>query len=74
MYFFQLVLGFSDRRQRLLSLTKKGYDLEDNLSRYQRDRITNAFVLAGPEAVKAFYEILLYMMNNPDEFKQGLEI
>ena len=72
--FIQQLPGLTDRRQRLLSLTKKGYDLEDKLSRYQRDRITNAFVQAGADTVKAFYEILLYMMNNPDEFKQGVKI
>ena len=72
--FIQQLHGLTDRRQRLLSLTKKGYDLEDKLSRYQRDRITHAFVQAGPEAVKAFYEILLNMMNNREEFKQGVEI
>jgi DNA-binding MarR family transcriptional regulator len=72
--FVQQVQGLTDRRQRLLSLTTKGYDLEDKLSRYQRDRITSAFVRAGPEAVNAFYKILLNMMNNPEEFKQGAEI
>jgi DNA-binding MarR family transcriptional regulator len=72
--FVQQVQGLTDRRQRLLSLTTKGYDLEDKLSRYQRDRITSAFVSAGPEAVNAFYKILLNMMNNPEEFKQGAEI
>jgi DNA-binding MarR family transcriptional regulator len=63
--FIQQIQGLTDRRQRLLSLTTKGYDLEDKLSRYQRDRITSAFVSAGPEAVNAFYKILLNMMNNP---------
>jgi DNA-binding MarR family transcriptional regulator len=72
--FIQQLQGLTDRRQRLLSLTTKGYDLEDKLSRYQRDRITSAFVRAGPEAVNAFYKILLNMMNNPEEFKQGAEI
>ena len=72
--FIQQIQGLTDRRQRLLSLTTKGYNLEDKLSRYQRDRITSAFVRAGPEAVNAFYKILLNMMNNPEEFKQGAEI
>jgi DNA-binding MarR family transcriptional regulator len=72
--FIQQSQGLTDRRQRLLSLTKKGYDLEYKLSRHQRERITSAFVRAGPEAVTAFYTILLNMMNNPEEFKQGVEI
>ena len=68
--FIQQLEGPIDRRQRLLSLTQKGYELEDKLSRDQRNRITNAFVCAGPEAVNAFYKVLLNMMNNPEEFKQ----
>ena len=72
--FIQQLQGLTDRRQRLLSLTKKGYALEDKLSRYQRDRITSAFVRSGPEAVNAFYKILLNMMNNPEEFKQGVKL
>ncbi len=68
--FIQQLEGPIDRRQRLLSLTQKGYELEDDLSRDQRNRITSAFVSAGPEAVNAFYKVLLNMMNNSEEFKQ----
>jgi DNA-binding MarR family transcriptional regulator len=68
--FIQQLEGPIDRRQRLLSLTQKGYELEDELSRDQRNRITSAFVRAGPEAVNAFYKVLLNMMNNSEEFKQ----
>jgi DNA-binding MarR family transcriptional regulator len=68
--FIQQLEGPIDRRQRLLSLTQKGYELEDDLSRDQRNRITSAFVRAGPEAVNAFYKVLLNMMNNSEEFKQ----
>ena len=71
--FIQQLEGPIDRRQRLLSLTQKGYELEDKLSRDQRNRITSAFVRAGPEAVNTFYKVLLNMMNNPEEFKQRAE-
>jgi len=72
--FIQQIKGNIDRRQRLLSLTEKGYELEDKLSRDQRGRITNAFSQAGPEAVHAFYKVLLSMMNNPHEFKGRTEL
>jgi DNA-binding MarR family transcriptional regulator len=72
--FIQQVEGSIDRRQRLLSLTEKGYELEEKLSRDQRERITNAFLEAGPEAAHAFYAVLLNMMNNPNEFKQRAEV
>ena len=72
--FIQQLEGPIDRRQRLLSLTQKGYELEDKLSRDQRNRITSAFERAGPEAVNAFYKVLLNMMNNPEEFKQRAKL
>ena len=72
--FIQQLEGPIDRRQRLLSLTQKGYELEDKLSRDQRNRINSAFVRAGPEAVNAFYKVLLNMMNNPEEFKQRAKL
>jgi DNA-binding MarR family transcriptional regulator len=62
--------GPTDRRQRLLSLTEKGYALEEKLSAHQRSRIAKAFNQAGPEAVDGFYQVLLNMMNNPKEFKR----
>jgi len=62
--------GPKDRRQRLLSLTDKGYALEEKLSAHQRRRIAEAFKTAGPDAVDGFYQVLLNMMNNPDEFSR----
>jgi len=62
--------GPTDRRQRLLSLTGKGYALEEKLSAHQRTRIAEAFKAAGPEAVDGFYQVLLNMMNNPKEFNR----
>jgi len=71
--FIRQLEGPTDRRQRLLSLTQKGYDLEDKLSREQRCRIATAFARAGPRSVDGFYKVLLYMMNNPEEFRQRVE-
>jgi DNA-binding MarR family transcriptional regulator len=68
--FVQQQQGAKDRRQRLLSLTEKGYTLEDKLSADQRQRIASAFKSAGPDAVKGFYQVLLNMMNNPEEFNR----
>jgi DNA-binding MarR family transcriptional regulator len=68
--FVQQQQGPKDRRQRLLSLTEKGYTLEDKLSADQRLRIASAFKSAGPDAVKGFYQVLLNMMNNPEEFNR----
>ena len=62
--------GSKDRRQRMLSLTDKGYALEEKLSAHQRRRIAEAFKTAGPDAVDGFYQVLLNMMNNPDEFSR----
>ncbi|MDP7600661.1 MAG: MarR family transcriptional regulator [Rhodospirillales bacterium] len=62
--------GPTDRRQRLLSLTEKGYALEEKLSTHQRTRIAEAFKAAGSEAVGGFYQVLLNMMNNPKEFNR----
>jgi|TARA_B100000315_G_scaffold260208_2_gene319978 DNA-binding MarR family transcriptional regulator len=62
--------GPKDRRQRLLSLTEKGYALEEKLSAHQRSRIAEAFETAGPAAVDGFYQVLLNMMNNPEEFNR----
>jgi len=64
--------GKTDRRQRLLSLTQKGRALEKKLSQHQRDRIAKAFMLAGPEAVNAFYKVLVNMMNDPKEFESSI--
>ncbi len=63
--------GKSDRRQRLLSLTQKGRALGKELSQHQRDRIAKAFLLAGPDAVNAFYKVLINMMNDPKEFERS---
>lgn len=50
--------GDRDRRQRLLSLTPKGVELERRLTANQRERIATAFRNAGAEAVQGFNQVL----------------
>ena len=54
--------GKSDRRQRLLTLTEKGRDLERLLTSEQRARIANAYKHAGAEAVEGFRKVMLGIM------------
>ncbi len=61
--------GQEDRRQRLLSLTKEGASLEQRLSADQRQRISEAFLAAGPEAVEGFRNVLIRMINDQSDFK-----
>ena len=56
--------GTRDRRQRLLSLTEKGIELERRLSSLQRSRITSAFESAGPEAVEGYFKVLEGLIND----------
>src|ERR1700750_1088712 len=51
--------GSQDRRQRLLELTPKGRDLEQQLSEPQRARIANSYRQAGPRAVEGFLRVML---------------
>jgi DNA-binding MarR family transcriptional regulator len=51
--------GSQDRRQRLLELTPKGRELEQQLSEPQRRRIANAYRQAGAPAVEGFRTVLL---------------
>ncbi|HEY9568296.1 MAG TPA: MarR family transcriptional regulator, partial [Thalassobaculum sp.] len=50
--------GDRDRRQRLLTLTPKGVELERRLTANQRERIATAFRNAGAEAVQGFNQVL----------------
>ncbi len=54
--------GKTDRRQRLLTLTSKGQDLERLLTSEQRARIANAYKQAGAEAVEGFRKVMLGIM------------
>ena len=51
--------GSHDRRQRLLELTPKGRELEQQLSEPQRARVSNAYRQAGARAVEGFRAVLL---------------
>ena len=58
--------GLRDRRQRLLSVTEKGSDLERQLSTLQRARIARAYREAGPEAVAGYRKVLSCLINEDD--------
>ena len=55
--------GPRDRRQRLLTLTGKGQELEVRLTANQRARIARAFREAGAEAVAGYQRVLLGIVN-----------
>ncbi len=56
--------GPVDRRQRLLSLTEKGRDLEATLTAVQRERIARAYRAVGPDAVAGFRDVMLGIMSD----------
>ena len=58
--------GARDRRQRLLELTDKGWELERRLSERQRARIVRAYREAGVEAVEGFRQVLMGIIDEPD--------
>ena len=55
-----------DRRRRTLTLTEKGAELEGRLTACQSTRISRAYKLAGPEAVKGFKAVLTEIINADD--------
>jgi DNA-binding MarR family transcriptional regulator len=55
--------GFEDRRLRLLTLTENGRVLEKRLFDAQRDRVTQAYRDAGPQAVQGFRTVMRAMMD-----------
>lgn len=61
--------GTRDRRQRLLSLTEQGQELERQLSDAQRARIARAYRAAGAEAVEGFRTVMLGIMDELDRAK-----
>ena len=61
--------GQEDRRQRLLYLTASGADLENQLSSPQQRRVANAYRQAGPDAVAAYRQILMGLINEEDREK-----
>ena len=58
--------GTRDRRQRHLALTRKGIDLEHQLTQTQRERMARAFREAGPEAVAGYRKVLIGLINEED--------
>jgi DNA-binding MarR family transcriptional regulator len=58
--------GATDRRQRLLSLTDLGADLERKLTEEQRALVARAYRAAGAEAVEGFRKVLTGLINDSD--------
>jgi DNA-binding MarR family transcriptional regulator len=58
--------GATDRRQRLLSLTELGAELERKLTEEQRALVARAYRSAGAEAVEGFRKVLLGLINDTD--------
>ena len=56
-------VGSDDRRKRLLFLTEEGITFERSLAAVQRDRLSQAFRDAGPEAVAGFRHVLELMVD-----------
>jgi len=58
--------GTMDRRQRLLSLTDKGAELERRLTEDQRALVARAYKAAGADAVEGFKKVLLGLISEED--------
>ncbi len=58
------LVGKQDKRERNLTLTIVGQDLEKRLSEAQRRRMRTAFRAAGPDAVAGFRQVLEEMMDS----------
>ena len=56
--YIRQVQGTKDRRQRLLTLTEKGSELERRLFESQRERLLSAYREAGGQAVEGFKRVL----------------
>src|SRR5215813_8857308 len=66
--------GATDRRQRLLSLTELGAELERKLTEEQRALVARAYRSTGAESVEGFRKVLLGLINEADRdrFKPAL--
>ncbi len=67
--FVEQKAGPVDRRQRLLTLTEKGEDLERRLFTPQQKRLTKAFREAGAEAVAGYRQVLKGLINQKERAK-----
>ncbi|MEQ9491768.1 MAG: MarR family transcriptional regulator [Alphaproteobacteria bacterium] len=56
--------GEKDGRQRLLSLTPQGKEMENLLTEDQRQRIARAYREAGPEAVEGWRTVMIGLMSD----------
>lgn len=59
--------GPQDRRQRLLSLTEKGREMERALTADQRARFARAYRDAGAEAVEGFRQVMLGLLSRDED-------
>jgi DNA-binding MarR family transcriptional regulator len=57
--------GKTDRRQKCISLTKAGTELEASLFEALRDRLSQAYGKAGQSAVSGFWQVLVGLI--PDD-------
>ncbi len=55
--------GSRDRRQRLLYLTDKGWELERRLAALQHERMAKAYKEAGADAVAGFWRVLVGLLD-----------
>jgi DNA-binding MarR family transcriptional regulator len=53
-----------DRRQRLLELTERGRQLDEQLTRRLRRRLASAYRAAGAEAVAGYHKVLLGLVDD----------
>jgi DNA-binding MarR family transcriptional regulator len=58
--------GPTDRRERRLSLTPRGEELENILTEGQRRRLGRAYAQAGADAVETFHRVLLNVIDDVD--------
>jgi DNA-binding MarR family transcriptional regulator len=64
-------IGRRDRRQRLLTLTRTGEELERELGANQRALLARAYRDAGASAVEGFRTVLLGLVHGADRKKFG---
>ena len=57
-------VGHSDKRERNLTLTERGLELERKVAEAQSARMRGAFRQAGPDAVAGFRKVLEAMMDD----------
>ena len=63
--------GGADRRQRLLTLTAAGAELEKRLFARQKARLLPAFEKAGPAAFAGFEAVMRAIMDPPDPAQES---